>query len=96
MHQDNGWDLPDLQFLGGISVGLAVSAEHLVVVSQPLFLGEKPQAILPTDIKHLVTYCTAKKVYCTTVHFNVDVLCIIKPYENSLPLTSTMDQSTVK
>lgn len=42
MDQEDGWDLPDLQFLGGVSVGFAVSAEHLVVVSQLLFLGEQP------------------------------------------------------
>jgi len=47
VHQDDGWDLPDLQFLGGISVGLAVPAEHLVVVGQLLFFGEQPQTILP-------------------------------------------------
>lgn len=47
VHQDNGWDFPDLQLLSGISVGLAVSTEHLVVVGQPLFLGEKSQTILP-------------------------------------------------
>ena len=52
MHQENGWDFPDLQFLGGISVGLAVSAEHLVVVRQLLFLGEQPQTILPRSTKH--------------------------------------------
>lgn len=46
MHQQNGWDLPDLQFLGGVSVGFAVSAKHLIVVSQLLFLGEQPQTIL--------------------------------------------------
>lgn len=52
MHQENGWDLPDLEFLGGISVGLAVSAEHLVVVGQLLFLREEPQTILPKSNKH--------------------------------------------
>lgn len=46
MDQEDGRDLPDLQFLGGVSVGFAVSAEHLVVVSQLLFLGKQPQTIL--------------------------------------------------
>ena len=52
MHQHDGRDLPDLQLLGGVPVGLAVSAEHLVVVRQSLLLGEQPQAVLFHRSKH--------------------------------------------
>lgn len=58
MHQENWRDLPDLQFLGGISVRFAVSAEDLVVICQPLLLGEQPQTILGcrADVPLLSTY----------------------------------------
>lgn len=78
MDQDDGWDLPDLQFLGGVSVGFAVSAEHLIVVGQLLFLGEQLQTILLkktanlsrrisklSDIKYskVVTYFSCNQIF---------------------------------
>lgn len=46
MHQEDGWHFPDLKLFCGISVCLAVTAEHLVVVCQFLFLREQLQAVL--------------------------------------------------
>lgn len=66
MHQDNGRDLPDLQLFGGVSVGFAVSAEHLVVVRQLLFLGEQLQTVLLGSNKALIH----KTQNCLHAHFD--------------------------
>ena len=50
VHEQDGRNLPDLQLLGGISVGFAVSAEHFIYVRQPLLFREQLQAFLQ-DVK---------------------------------------------
>lgn len=74
MDQEDGWDLPDLQFLGGVSVGFAVSAEHLVVVSQLLFLWEQPQTILLN--KKQQTFRKEQQSYCAWNAVKLSVISI--------------------
>lgn len=78
MHQDNRRNLPDLQFLGGVPMGLAVSAVHFVVVSQPFLFWKQPQAILSRYTQTQVEMCdpVARLRFTFTVQIrSVKIIC---------------------